>query len=158
MIQRVQTIYLLLAAIVGALTFFLPFAHFYAGGEKIAEYAMFGVFNVQSDVLEMTGPYVFPEWIFGAFAVGIPLIALFMYRNRQVQMRICRLAYLINIGYVVYLVFAVNAIIDTLFDEGVKTMYHAGFYMPVAAIAFCFLANRGIKKDEELVRSIDRIR
>lgn len=158
MIQRVQSIYLLLASIMGVLTFFLPFAHFYAGSDKVAEYAMFGVFNVQSEMVEMSSPYPFPEWIFGVLAVLIPLIALFMYKNRTAQLKICRLAYLINLGFIVFLFFAVDSVTDSLFDESIKPMYHAGFYLPVAAIAFCFLANRGIKKDEELIKSIDRIR
>ena len=42
--------------------------------------------------------------------------------------------------------------------EGLTTLYSYGFYFPVAALAFQFLANRGIKKDEALVRSVERLR
>lgn len=158
MIQRVQTIYLVLAIIAGALTFFLPFAHFYANDAEIIEYAMFGVFNVQSQVVEMTGPFAFPAWIFGAQAVVLPLICIFLFRNRQAQLKIVRLAYLLNLGFVVYLFFAIDAINADLFEGELSVLYHAGFFMPVAAIVFCFLAIRGIKRDEALVKSLDRIR
>ena len=36
--------------------------------------------------------------------------------------------------------------------------YNIGTFLPVAALPFVFLANRGIKKDEELVKSLDRLR
>lgn len=158
MIQRVQSIYLLLAAIAGLMTFFLSYAHFEADGAKVAEYAMFGVFNVQSQMLEMTSPYAFPVWILGALAVIVPFLAIFLYKNRPLQMRITHLATVINLGYVVYLFFAIDAINEQIFDNGLKILHHAGFYMPVIAIVFCFLGVRGIKKDEALVKSLDRIR
>lgn len=158
MIQRVQSIYLFLAALAGLMTFFLSYAHFYADGAKVAEYAMFGVFNVQSQTLEMTGPYAFPVWVFGALAVIVPFLTIFLYKNRPLQMRIAQLAYLVNLGYVVYLFFAVDAINEQVFDNGLRILHHAGFYMPVIAIVFCFLGVRGIKKDEALIKSLDRIR
>lgn len=158
MIQRIQSIYLLLAVLAGAMTFFLPYAHFYANDAKVAEYAMFGVFNVQSQIVEMTGPYAFPVWIFGALSVLTPAIAIGLFKNRQVQLRIARLASLVNLGYIVYLFFAIDAINDGLFEGSLDILHHAGFYMPVIAIVFCFLAVRGIKADEALVKSLDRIR
>ena len=158
MIQRVQTIYLLLAVICGLLNFFLPYAQVYSGDVTLAEYAMFGVFNLQSDTLEMTGPYAFPAWIFGILAVMIPAIAIFLFKKRPVQYRIARFAYIINLAYAVYLFFSIDAVATALFDGDVRILHHFGFYLPVAAIPFCFLAVRGIKKDEALVKSLDRIR
>jgi|SRR5690554_982814 len=158
MIQRVQTIYLLLATLAGAMTFFLSYANLYADGAKVAEYAMFGVFNVQSESVEMTSPYPLPVWILGALAVIVPFVAILLYKNRLKQLRIVRLATLVNLGYVVYLFFAIDAINEQLFENDLEVLHHAGFYMPVIAIVFCFLAVRGIKKDEALVKSLDRIR
>tara|TARA_Y100000589_G_scaffold328065_1_gene371367 strand:+ start:49 stop:210 length:162 start_codon:yes stop_codon:yes gene_type:complete len=37
-------------------------------------------------------------------------------------------------------------------------VYHVGFYMLISSIPFLFLANRGIKKDDDLVKSLDRLR
>ena len=158
MIQRVQSIYLLLATLAGLMTFFLSYAHFDADGAKVAEYAMFGVFNVQSEMLEMTGPYSFPVWIFGALAVIVPFLTIFLYKNRPMQLRLAHLASLMNLGYVVYLFFAVDAINEQVFDNSLRVLHQAGFYMPVIAIVFCFLGVRGIKRDEALIKSLDRIR
>lgn len=158
MIQRIQTIYLFLAAVCGALTFFFTYVHFLQGDFKIAEYAMFGVFNVQSDTFEMTGPYTFPAWIFGALSTLLPFFAIFLYKKRPVQYRIARLAFLTNLAYAVYLFFAADAVAEGLFNGEVTVLHHIGFYLPVAALPLCFLAVRGIKKDEALVKSLDRIR
>ncbi len=158
MIQRVQTIYLTLAFFAGIATFFLPFAHYLSGDMKIGEFAMFGVFNVQSDTLEMTNPFPFPTYIFGILISMIPLIAVFLYKKRPVQMKITRLGFLINLGFVVYLFFAIDKVNEAVFDSAAEVLHHTGFYLPVVAMVFLFLAVRGIKKDEALVKSLDRIR
>ena len=158
MIQRVQSIYLLLAATAALLTFFLPFAHFIQDGTKLSEYAVFGFFNVQSDVVESNGPYGFPAWILSAVTVLVPAVAIFLYKNRPTQLKVARLGFLLNLGFLVYLFFAVDNIYRSNYGEEVELLYHAGFYMPVIAITFLFLAVRGIKKDEALVKSLDRIR
>jgi len=158
MIQRSQTIYLFLAAVAGLLTFFLSFAHFVDNGVKLSEYAVFGVFNVQSDLMEMAGPFLFPAWVFSILASIIPVGAILLFKNRPLQLKITRLALLTNLSFIVYLFFAIDAIHTELYGVAVGILYHAGFYMPVIAIPFLFLAIRGIKKDEALVKSLDRIR
>ncbi|MFT4771476.1 MAG: hypothetical protein ACI9CP_000921 [Cryomorphaceae bacterium] len=158
MIQRAQSIYLFLAAITGLLTFFLPFAHYLEGDVKLAEYAVFGVFNVQSDLVEMTGPFLFPTWFISLFITMLPAVALFLYKKRPVQLRITRLGFLVNLSFIVYLFFAIDSVHTKLYGDEVDILYHAGFYMPVVALTFLFLSIRGIKKDEALIKSLDRIR
>jgi hypothetical protein len=158
MIQRSQTIYLFLAAMAGLLTFFLPFAHFLQDGVKLSEYATFGVFNVQSDLIEMSGPFAFPVWVFSVLASIIPVVAILLFKKRPIQLKITRLALLTNLGFIVFLFFAIDSIHTDLYGMEVGILYHAGFYMPVIAIPFLFLAIRGIKRDEALVKSLDRIR
>jgi len=63
-----------------------------------------------------------------------------------------------NLSFIVYLFFAVDMVHEKLYDDEVAILYHVGFYLPVVALAFLFLAIRGIKKDEALVKSLDRIR
>jgi len=158
MIQRIQTVYLSLAAISGLMTFFLPFAHFLEGQVQLSEFALFGIFNVQSDVLELKDPFIFPSWVLAVVAVVVPIAAIFLYKKRTTQLTVTRLAMLINIGYITYLTFGIESVMENLYSESVTILYHAGFYMPVIALPFLFLAIRGIKKDEALVKSLDRIR
>lgn len=158
MIQRVQTIYLFLATLCALLTFFFPYAHFYQGDVKVAEYAMFGVFQLQSDVIEMAGPYSFPVWALALLCTLIPAVAIMLYKRRPIQYRVVRLGFLAFLAYAVYLFFAIDSIAGTVFEDQPRILHHIGFYLPVAALPLCFLAVRGIKKDEALVKSLDRIR
>jgi len=158
MIQRVQSIYLGLAIVCGILTFFLPFAHFYSGDVKLAEYVFTGVLNVQSETFESSGPFSFPAFIFSSLMILLPSVSLMMYKKRPVQMRLVRLGFLVSLGFIVYLLFASDKINETVFEGSADVLYHAGFYMPVISLVFYFLALRGIKKDEALVKSLDRIR
>lgn len=158
MIQRIQSIYILLAIIAGVMTFVLPFAHFYAGDVQIAEYAMFGVFNVQSDTFELANPYPMPMWIMSALTILMSIFALVSFKKRAVQMRMVRLGFLVNLSFIVYLFFAIDKVNAELYESSMDILYHAGFYMPVIAVVFLFLAQRGIKADEALVKSLDRLR
>ncbi len=158
MIQRVQSLYLLLASICGVLSFVLPFAKYFDGDAAVAEYSMFGVFNLQSDIVEMTGPFSFPAWAFGMACTLAPLSALALYKNRSKQHKVARLSLLLFIGFVVYLLFGVADIRERLFSVEISILHHAAFYLLVAGTVLCFLAIRGIKKDDELVKSLDRIR
>lgn len=158
MIQRIQSVYILLALVAGALTFFLPFAHFYAGEVQIAEYAMFGAFNVQSDTFEMANPFPFPMWIMATLTILMTIFALVSYKKRTVQMKLVRLGFLMNLSFIVYLFFAIDKVNAELYEGSMDILYHTGFYMPVIAVVFLFLAQRGIKSDEALVKSLDRLR
>jgi hypothetical protein len=158
MIQRAQSIYLFLAAITGLLTFFLPFAHYLEGDVKLAEYAVFGVFNVQSDLVEMTGPFLFSTWVMSLFTTMLPATAIFLYKNRPAQLRVTRLGFLVNLSFIVYLFFAIDSVHSKLYGDEVDILYHVGFYLPVVANTLLFLSIRGIKKDEALIKSLDRIR
>jgi len=158
MIQRVQSIYLLLAALCGLITFFLPYAHFNADSLKLGEYAMFGVWNVQSDVFELAAPLGFPEWVFGILSVLIPTGALLLFKRRPRQLILVRFGLLTGMAYVCFIFFGAEAAQTKVFPDGSKILYHFGFYLPVISLPFYFLAVRGIRKDEALVRSLDRIR
>ncbi len=158
MIQRIQNLYLFLAAICALLTFFLPYAHFYAAQELLAEYAIFGLQNVQSKSEIASGAYAVPAWSIAALTFAVCVLALSLFKKRPVQYRITRLAFLLHLTYVVYLFFAIENLAETHFGEDIRILHHVGFYLPVAALPLCFLAVRGIKKDEALVKSLDRIR
>jgi hypothetical protein len=80
-----------------------------------------------------------------------------MFKNRKLQLILGRLSYLLILGYFVLLYWWTDQIAGILVP-GSEAAYGAGIYFPVAALAFVFLANRAIKKDEDLVKSLDRLR
>jgi hypothetical protein len=156
MIQRIQTIYLLLALICVALMYAIPFA-------EISTSANNYIFNhngLMSGEKNMAG---LPYHIVIAILCGITLVTIFLYKKRSLQLKLGRLNFLLHVAFVVILFFdadgAANALMKELPEgEAILIAYKAGFYLPVAAIAFLMLANRSIKKDDELIRSLDRLR
>ena len=136
MIQRIQTIYLLLAAIISAGLIFV--FHLWTTKENIRLYA-------QDELI-----------YFGMFLGSgfLSLISIFMYKNRKSQFVLGRLNIILNfilLGFFVYQ--SLNLSGETnISEKGI------GMLLPIFSIVFLALANKAIKKDEDLVKSVDRLR
>lgn len=144
MIQRIQTIYLFLAAIISGGFIFIFDLWTTIAGKKI--YAM-DLLN-QSDLMKLAIPVFF-------LASAVELFAsIFIFRKRQLQFVIVRtiiLTHLILLGILIYLSLTLSGE-TTVSEKGI------GMFLPVIVIVLCVLANKRIKKDEDLVKSVDRIR
>ena len=136
MIQRIQTVYLIVVILLGAvLPFFVNLWSDAAGNEIFADNA------------------VLVSLVFYASAV-LALTAILMYKNRKNQFVVNRLNMLLNLfllGFFVYR--SLN-----LSGEALVSEKGIGMLIPVFSIVFLVLANRAIKKDEDLVKSVDRLR
>lgn len=131
MIQRIQTIYLLIATIAFALlSFKIPF---WSLNDELM-YAQ----NDNKLYLLLITLFVFS------------LIGVFLFKKRKVQMKLLRLSILIEFVVVVRL-FLTFKELNTPLDAKV-------FFLLMSAFVALLLAFRGVKKDEDLVRSVDRIR
>lgn len=144
MLQRIQTVYLLLASLLsGGLIFFVDL---WKNDKKIPFYAI-NAFTESSMLLKIG---------MGLFFVSclLTLIAIFKFKNRQTQFVLGRLAILTNfilLGILVY--FSQN-----LSGEIIISEKGIGLLIPIITIVLIALANRAIKKDEALVKSVDRLR
>ncbi|MEQ9279875.1 MAG: DUF4293 family protein [Balneola sp.] len=90
-----------------------------------------------------------------ALAMILSVISIFKYSDRKSQIKwvkIAMLFQLVGIGFAVGVLFSLGGIGTYLWDEAI------GAGLAVLGLLFQGLANRSIKKDLELVRSIDRIR
>lgn len=136
MIQRIQTVYLLLAAAVsGGLIF---------------------VFNLWTTVEEVKFFAIDNNIYFGMFigSAVLSFITIFMYSNRKSQFVMGRLNILLNLillGFFVYQ--SLN-----LSGEALVSEKGIGMLLPILSIVLLVLANKAIKKDEDLVKSVDRLR
>ncbi|MHB1146238.1 MAG: DUF4293 domain-containing protein [Lutibacter sp.] len=144
MIQRIQSIYLLIATVLsGGLIFPLNLWITEQGTE------FFALDSLSSDNLVLASVFV----LFMASAL-LTLITIFQFKKRQLQFILGRLTILINfilVGILVY--FAQN-----LSGEMQVSEKGIGLLIPIFTIVFVALANKAIKKDEELVKSVDRLR
>ena len=154
MIQRIQTLYLLVVAALLAVTIFTPMAYFSIGGEEYTLTA-FAVRNAEGAAVQPT----LYMGILLAMAGILPLIVIFLYKHRMLQLRLCIVEIVLLVGSAVmtgiYYYLSVRFFSQTdLVAKGV----HAGIVLPLVAIVFAVLAIRGIFKDEMLVLSLNRIR
>jgi drug/metabolite transporter (DMT)-like permease len=90
---------------------------------------------------------------------GVFLAAIALYKSRPRQVRVVRSAWLVVLALGVLQFIAGNSLHAYLEKSGtVESSYGVSFFLPFLAIVFAFLAERAIKKDEDLVKSMDRLR
>lgn len=150
MIQRIQSVYLLLVCILMVVTAFSPLLVLTIKG-GVLDFFTCGIYN--SLKLQT------PSW--GLFAVAglsalLPLVNIFLYKKRQLQIRIgVFTSLLILLFYVTLAIYYYLFSIDYSF---VFSGVQYGIILPLFALIFNMLAMLRIKRDEKLVRSLDRIR
>ena len=144
MIQRIQTIYLLIATIFSGGLIFLVDLWKSIDGSPFFAMDSFSSDNVM--LMSMSA-------LFFVSAV-LTFIAVFQFKNRQLQFVLGRLSILINfilLGILVYFTQNLSGEIKVS-EKGI------GLLIPIFSIVLVVLANRAIKRDEELVKSVDRLR
>ncbi len=155
MLQRIQTIYLLLTAIGVFMLYFFPFGYITIVDDTF-QYTVNGLeatINGETKILNSI-PFNVLVPVIGTFS----LLSLFLYKKRKVQLQLGRLSYLLHLTLIVLMFFALDGAAEELPNGDVAHIGYTGIYFPIASLAFIFLANRSIKKDEELVQSLNRIR
>ncbi len=99
-------------------------------------------------------------WFIAAFATLSAIVAfyeIFRYKNRLTQLKLGFLNVLLMmvvLGSTVYFIFEG----ETLSANATQGDFETGIYLPGLALIFNLLANRFIRRDEQLVRSVDRLR
>ncbi len=152
MLQRKQTVYLFFALIIMGLMFIFPVIRFIDPDSNTYELICLGVVNIESGNFIVKA---IPLTILLAVIVLLLIITIFSYKNRILQMRLSVFNILLMLGSVGLIYFySLQAHGKT---NGV-TFYLYPVIFPVVSTILAFLAFRGVKKDEELVRSYDRIR
>lgn len=156
--QRRQTLFLALAVALAGLMYLFPLIRYERlGSEGYNELRLYGLFNEQGGRLE-PGPSIPLQWL-TALLIGQLFVAAILFRDRTRQLRITRLAFLFTLGLIVGIVFTNNSVSSAM---GTVTTVTASLqwpaYLPMLILVLIILAERGIRKDEALVRSADRLR
>ena len=155
MIQRIQTIYLLLATVLMSLALCLPLAAIWQGGNELVVKAFF----VDGE-MGFKAPLPIYMGIVMAVAALLPLVTIFIYKNRLAQIRLCVSELVLLVGSIAFIAIYCYRLCDVLKEIVPDLNFTLGIasLMPVVSIIPVVLAIRGIAKDEALVRSLDRIR
>ena len=135
MLQRIQTIYMIISAtLLGALYVWFP--------NIVSEEGLVVVHNDEPIMLGL---------IFGSILVTF--ISIFSYKKRKSQFVINRLNIILN--FFLLGVFVYRSL--TLSGETLVSEKGIGVFLPIISIVFLVMANKAIKKDEDLVKSVDRL-
>lgn len=156
MIQRIQTVYLFLTAIVCGLLFFFPFAEF-LGQTTIIEYSVLGIVEKVPSLDPLFNKYfTLPLMIVAVAMVILPLVAIFMYKSGYKQLLLIRISFLLNFILLALVFFYYNEKIEAVVDA--EPTYKLAIFAPLIGMLFLLLAMRGVRKDINLIRSTDRLR
>ena len=154
MIQRKQTIYLFLAAVACIVCMCLPLGTLQLQGMGV-EPVLYNMALVQTEGNSPTYDFAYlPLFIALAIPAVVALVAIFLFKNRKLQARLCSFNLLLLLVWMAlfayYKYFQLTAI-----GELQQTWSSV---LPFVAAVFNYLAYKGIKADERLVRAADRIR
>jgi len=153
MIQRVQSVFLLIAVVLSALML---------TGTIIEMKDVFGNFyslSFSSVTVSINGKeQVQKLWPLAAILVSVPaasLISIFLYKNRSLQMKFTMASLMLSLGS-----FFVAGFYLIMLSKKIEMsfIWHLKAVIPFVTAILCWLANRAIRKDDEKVRSLDRIR
>lgn len=143
MIQRIQSLLLLFSTLLSALLLYFPVYELIAVPDNVSVVTRFTIMSSALLVILNGG-------------VGIlSFFAIFLYRTRNIQIRMCNLALLLSC-VLIGLLFFVADTMSTSMNQKIHYLY--GSYIPLIQVLIIFLAIRAIKRDENLIRSADRLR
>lgn len=134
--QRIQTLYMSVVVLLAVCLLF--------------------VFEVGVDAngVALLGKDIVLVFFQSVLTILIVIVAIVQFKNRQNQFVLNRVAILIQfflLGFFVYRALSMPG-------EGLTSEKGIGAFVPIVSIVLLALANRAIKKDEDLVKSVDRIR
>ncbi len=150
MLQRIQTVYLLLASICMVVSLLTNLAVFTVGGEIV---------NFEAMGFYLNEEIIFSTWglfIIGNISAVLSVLIVFIYKKRMLQIRLAGMNLFIILGYYGLIAFYFlkrnTEVVSTFENVGI------GMITPFVAIVFTYLAIRKIGADEALIRSLNRIR
>lgn len=142
MLQRIQTVYLLIVLLV------MGVGHLWVPLYTNA---------INEQVFATDTIYMLIGFILSAV---LALISIFAFKKRQNQFVINRLNMILNVillGVLVYWSLSISGE-ASVSEKGIENLIPFGSFLPIVSIVFLVLANKAIKKDEDLVKSVDRLR
>ena len=158
MIQRIQTLYLLLASIFYFFYWFFGL-NWYQSGFKILQDNFSNDFIINSPILELIlniTSYI-PLVIF-----IICLISIFSYKSRSKQILICKISLYLSLFMsfytLFYFYFTLEGLAAMMPSKILEILMYAAILNPFMCSYLIYLAIKSIKNDNELVKSLDRIR
>ncbi len=156
MIQRKQTLFLIVAVIALVLCLFLPVGGVTPkgmGGESL----LYNLGMVKAEGGILLDTTCIPLFALLSVSAVLDLVTIFMYKNRKLQMSLCSVSMLFSLLWYVDYALLFFGIVPLETVDGTLAVKFASC-LPFVAIVLCAMAKRGVSDDEKLVKAADRIR
>lgn len=153
MIQRIQSVYLFLAAV-------------FMGGLFLHSADMISINTTNPSVLsnmEFLNDESFDIYdqislvVLVSLVIVLSLLAIFLFRTRKLQINLSRATMLIVFAFLILTLYFTFGDISP-YISSIKIIPNIGIFLPILVIVCLILAVRGIRKDDKLVKSMDRLR
>ena len=155
MIQRIQSVYLLIVAGLFIALMFFPLATIQSGNNLYS-------FNVTGlNTIEQPSELITPMWALMGLAAIIILLSfsiIFLYKKRMLQIRICVFNSFLIVGFCALFGFYLWQLGKSPEFPDMKISFSLWDAFPIISIILNYLAIRNIGADEVLIRSLDRLR
>lgn len=145
MIQRKQSIWLFIAALLSASVLFFDLYRVHTSVLGVDTVTQLGV----SDH--------YPSLIIVMVMSLLPLITIFMYSDRKRQLRMTLMSIVATASFITMILTRVTNL-NKLLPNATSSNYWIGAMLPILSIIFLVMAIVNIRKDDKLVKSMDRLR
>jgi hypothetical protein len=155
MIQRIQSLYLLLTTLQSFLFLKGSFFNFTDGSGSVIKVTFTKLIRESSVVQQATTDNTF---LLAFFILAIPvisIISIMLFKKRSLQLWLVRFLIMLVVAFIIasgLCIYNVMTKYDSVIDPGFRMA------IPLLQLVFSVLAWRGIKKDDDLVKSYDRLR
>jgi hypothetical protein len=160
MIQRIQSLFLAIAALFGALLLICPIYSLIPGettfDTAIYTFKLSGIMSAKGAVQVLL--YQPSSLIFIVAAIiALLFVAIFSFKNRKRQMLICKSVNFLILAFIAFLLSETRNLRHVV-GPGHALHFDLAAILPLLMVVLVVLAHRAIRKDDELVRSADRLR
>lgn len=157
MIQRIQTIWLLLASALIIALFLFPYFQF-ATNEGLAQVLkVSGLYGHENGIVSQLEA----NWamlILTVVLAVLPLYTVLQFKNRKLQLNLILVEIVGVLGLGVWFYFSGMNALSTLNQSSSLANFGVGFFLLPLVLLFLILARTAIQKDEKLIKSVDRLR
>lgn len=157
MIQRIQTVWLLLASGTLLLLFLFPYLQYFDNFGVAMAIKITGIYQgVSAGVVQIKSLIL--QTIITVIVALIPLFTIFNYKDRKKQLKLTYLNILLTFLLGIWFYFTAQSAVQEVNRSIELGNIGIGALLVPISIIFLFLAAKGIRKDEKLIKSVDRLR
>lgn len=156
MLQRKQSLFLIMAALCGVAIYFFPLVSFLSDLNYFKLYVYEFKNMSPNQEVEFGIMAIIPLIAITAGIIFLSLFTILKYKNRILQVRLTRFTMLLTIFFVAGVFFLYPRLAEKHISA--EPVFEIGAYLPIGILLFLYLANIFILKDEKLIRSVDRLR